>query len=136
MPTRGDIRGALLFCTAAHAVAAQPRPDLSGSWQSTRETPSTVAAAPSAVFGDKFAITMGERSVEFSRMVRDRPQPFVTSHRMDGSESRIMSPSRSCLGQTGQIVTTAWEGNSLVYSVVGSTAAGSSAPTPVGTGLK
>ncbi len=130
MPTRGGIRGVLLLCAAAHAVAAQPRPGLAGSWQATREAPSTVAAAPSAIFGDRFAIALGEQSVELTRMVRDHQQPFVTSHRTDGSESRIMSPSRTCLGQTGQIVTTAWEGNSLVYSVVGSTAAGSSAPTP------
>ena len=51
---------------------------------------------------------------------------------MDGSDSRIMSPSRTCLGQTGQRVKTAWEDNSLVYTVIASIAAGSSAPTPVG----
>jgi len=43
-----------------------------------------------------------------------------------------MVPARTCLGQSGSIVTFAWEGNSLVYTIVGSIAPGSTTPTRSG----
>lgn len=130
MLLRSGILAVGVQAAAVLVAGAQTRPDLSGHWQATRETPSTVAAAPSPVFGEQFAMKHDHSVVELSRPVRDRPAPFVTSHRADGTESRIMLPGRSCLGQTGQVVKTAWDGNTLAYTVVGVIAAGSAAPTP------
>jgi len=56
----------------------------------------------------------------------------VTTHTLDGAENRILLPSRTCLGQSGQIVTTAWEGNTLAYTIAGNLAPGSTTPTKVG----
>jgi Domain of unknown function (DUF6265) len=42
---------------------------------------------------------------------------------------RMLLPSRTCLGQSGQVVTTAWDGAALAYTVVGALAAGSATPT-------
>ena len=113
-------------------ASGQQRPDFSGDWQAVKDTPSGVAAAPTAVFGDRFAVKQTGQTLLLFRPVRGRPEPFMTTHTLDGAEARIMSPSRTCLGQTGQLVTTAWEGNTLAYTITGSLAAGSTVPTRSG----
>ena len=113
-------------------VWGQQQPDFSGSWQAVKDTPSTVAAAPTPVFGERFAMKQTGQTLSLVRPVRGRTQPFVTTHTLDGAENRILLPSRTCLGQSGQIVTTAWEGNTLAYTIAGNLAPGSTTPTKVG----
>lgn len=110
-------------------VTGQQLPDFSGTWQATSDRPSTVAAAPSPVFGERFGLKQTGPTLEMQRPVRGRTQPFTTTHSLDGAATRILLPSRTCLGQTGQVVTTTWEGNAIAYTVTGNIAAGSTTPT-------
>jgi Domain of unknown function (DUF6265) len=102
--------------------------DFTGTWVATKEVPATVGAAPSAVFGDSFAMRQQGGTVTLLRPVRGRATAVTTVHPLDGSEVRVMSPSRPCFGQTGQLITIAWERDALRYTIAGTIPAGGGAP--------
>jgi len=129
--TIGTLTG-LVIVFSGSFVWAQQRPDFSGNWQSVKDAPPAVAAAPTPVFGDRFAVKQNGQTLLLFRPVRGRQEPFMTTHPLDGAETRIMLPARTCLGQSGQVVKTAWEGNTLVYTITGNLAPGSTATTAAG----
>ena len=121
-----------LILAAAGSVITQAPPDINGTWVATKDAPPAMPAAPSAVFGDRFALRSEGGNLTLLRPVRGRTTAFLTVHPLDGTETRIMSPSRPCLGQSGQTISTAWVGDGLRYTIAGSIAPGGLTPTRVG----
>jgi hypothetical protein len=129
---RSIVLAALTAFVIGSSVSGQQRPDFSGTWMATGEGAGEIPAAPTPVFGERFAVKHAGQKLELVRPVRGRTEPFVTRHNLDGSETRVLLPARTCLGQAGQLVTTAWDGNAIVYTVTGSLAPGSTTPTRSG----
>jgi hypothetical protein len=133
MRTAIALLGALLTAGAA-TVSVQPQqPNLGGTWVATKDTPTTVGAAPSAVFGERFALRLEGKNVALIRPVRGRTTALTVTFPLDGSETTVLSPSRPCMGQSGQVITMAWESDVLRYSIVATLAPGASSPTRAAT---
>jgi hypothetical protein len=128
MRTAIALIGALLIAASATVSVQQP-PDLSGTWVATKDTPTSVGAAPSAVFGERFALRIDGKNLALIRPVRGRTTAITAVFPLDGTETTVMSISRPCLGQSGQVISMAREGDVLRYSIVGTIAPGATAPT-------
>lgn len=122
------LAGATIAAAASALTTAQQRPDFSGTWVATKDAPSGIAAAPSPVFGERFAMKHTGQKVELYRPFRGRTEQFVTTHNLDGAETKVGLPANTCFGQSGQMVTTAWDGNAIAYEITGSLSPGN--PTP------
>lgn len=129
MRTAVALFGAFLTAGTATVSVHQQQPNLSGTWVATKDTPATVAAAPSAIFGDRFALRLEGKKMALIRPVRGRTTTITAVLPLDGSETTVLSPSRPCLGQSGQVITMAWEGEVLRYSIVGTMAPGATTAT-------
>src|SRR5688572_29263855 len=111
-------------------VSVQQRPpNLGGTWVATKETPATVARAPSAVFGERFGLRPEGTNMALIRPIRGRATALTNVFPTDGTETAVFSFSRPCIGQSGQLISMAWEGDVLRYSIVGTFAPGAIAPT-------
>ena len=108
--------------SAIAGVDVSQRPDLSGTWVATTDAPQGVAAAPSAVFGPRFAIKQDAASVTLTRMGRDGAFPVTLP--LDGRELRWRAAGRVCDADSERIETIAVEGNGLAYTLVGTTPPG------------
>lgn len=128
MRTAIALTGALLIAGSV-TVSVQHPPDLSGTWVATKDTPTTVGAAPSAVFGERFALRIDGKNLALIRPVRGRATAITVVFPLDGTETTVMNVSRPCLGQSGQLISMAREGDVLRYSIVGTIAPGATAPT-------
>lgn len=111
----------LLVCVPLPA-AAQQRPDLSGTWVATTDAPHGVVAAPTPVFGARFAITQDNTHVTLIRQGRDGL--FTLKLPLDGAEVRWRVPGRLCEGDAERIEKIAVESTELVYTLVGMVPAG------------
>src|SRR5688572_18038442 len=129
MRTALALVAALVTAGAATVSVHQQPPDLSGTWVASKDTPTTVGAAPSAVFGERFALRLEGKNIALIRPVRGRTTAVTAVLPLDGTETTVMSISRPCLGQSGQVISMAWEKDVLRYSIVGSVAPGASSPT-------
>ncbi|HUR21730.1 MAG TPA: DUF6265 family protein [Vicinamibacterales bacterium] len=126
----GLLRAFLLAATATVSVQPQPQPpNLTGTWLATKDTPATMAPAPSAVFGERFGLRQEGKNLALIRPVRGRATALTVVFPLDGSETTVLSPSRPCMGQSGQVITMAWESDVLRYLIVGTVAPGASSPT-------
>jgi hypothetical protein len=114
---------------AASTPSVQQPPDLSGTWVATKDTPTTVGAAPNPVFGERFALRLEGKNLALIRPVRGRTTAVTAVLPLDGSEATVPSISRPCLGQSAQVITMAWEEGALRYSIVGTVAPGATKPT-------
>lgn len=112
----------------ASALISQ-NPDFSGTWLATKDAPSTVEMAPSAVFGERFGLQQEGGRMTMLRAIRGRATALTNVFATDGSEHRVMASSRSCFGQSGQILTLAWDAGALKYTIAGSIPAGGGTPT-------
>src|SRR5262245_27258478 len=101
------LAGAMIAVTASAVTTAQQRPDFSGTWVATKDAPAGLPAATSPVFYERFAIKHAGQKVEIHRP--NRGSTWVTTHTLDGSETRVGLPANTCFGQSGQIVTMAWD---------------------------
>ena len=131
LPLKRCVLGAAVAAAASGLVSGQQRPDFTGSWVATKDAPAGVAAAPSPVFGERFAMKHTGQRVEIYRPGRTATEPWVTTHNLDGAETKVMLPGNTCFGQSGQMVTTAWDGNAIAYSITGSLSPGSTTPRRV-----
>ena len=117
-------------------VSGQPQPQsLNGTWVATKDTPATMAAAPSAVFGERFALRPEGKNMALIRPVRGRATALTNVFPVDGTETAVFSFSRPCMGQSGQLISMAWESDVLRYSIVGTFAPGATTPTRSTTGF-
>jgi hypothetical protein len=113
----------------------QQPPNFNGTWVATTDTPATVAAAPSAVFGERFGLRPEGKNMALIRPVRGRATALTNVFPVDGTETAVYSFSRPCIGQSGQLISMAWEGDVLRYSIVGTFAPGATTPTRSTTGF-
>ena len=110
-----------LIGLAAHTTAQQ-RPNLSGTWIATKDAPSGMTAAPSPVFGQRFALRVTADAVTVTRPLRDA---FVEgTYAFDGREVRLRLPGRTCEGDSYTLETATWEGDVIAFTTVGLTAPG------------
>lgn len=110
-----------LIGLAVHG-AGQQRPNLSGTWIATKDAPSGGTAAPSPVFGPRFALRVTADAVTVTRPLRDG---FVEgTYAFDGREVRLRLPGRTCEGDSYTLETAAWESDAIVFTTVGMTAPG------------
>jgi len=120
----------IVFLTGVTASALiTQNPDLSGTWVATKDAPSTVEVAPSAVFGERFGLQQEAGRMTMLRPIRGRATALMNIFALDGSEHRVMANSRPCLGQSGQILTLVWDAGALKYTIAGSIPAGGGTPT-------
>lgn len=129
MRTALALVGAFLTAGSASVSVQQQPPDLTGTWVATKDTPTTVGAAPSAVFGERFALRMEGKNIALIRPVRGRTTAITAVFPLDGTETTVMSITRPCMGQSGQVISMAWEADVLRYSIVATIAPGAVAPT-------
>jgi hypothetical protein len=122
---------ALIFATVSLLVAtqadAQSKPDFSGIWTASTDAPASVGAAPSPVMGAKFELKHGGDNLTMIRIVRDVASSV--QYTLDNREIRSRVPAPLCMGQSESIETAAWDGASVVLTIVGSQPAGATAPT-------
>lgn len=135
MRTAMALLGALLTAGAATVSVRPQPPDFSGTWVATTDTPATLPAAPSAVFGERFGWRPEGRNMALIRPVRGRATALTNVFPTDGTETAVYSFSRPCIGQSGQLISLAWEGDVLRYSIVGTFAPGATTPTRSTTGF-
>ncbi|MBK9239467.1 MAG: hypothetical protein IPL75_04220 [Acidobacteria bacterium] len=118
----------IVFSASAATVFVEQQPNFSGTWVATKNTPPTIEAAPSAVFGDRFALRQEGRNVALVRPVRGRATALTVVLPLDGTETTVLDPSRPCRGQSGQLISMAWDGDALKYSITGTLAPGATTP--------
>lgn len=133
MRTAVALFGAFLVAGTASVSVQQQQPNLSGTWVATKDAPATLPTAPSAVFGERFGLRPEGKNMALIRPVRGRATALTVLFPLDGSETTVLSPSRPCMGQSGQVITMAWESDVLRYSIVATLAPGASSPTRAAT---
>lgn len=97
-----------------------PQPDFSGAWLATRDTPASVAVAPSAVFGDRFGLTVGSGEVTLARLLRGASVVSVIP--TNGTEVRTDVPGRPCMGDSSFTATLTREGAAFALTLATRTA--------------
>ena len=117
---------------AAAALAALPlltagqQPDFSGTWVATTDAPRDLPAAPSPVFGPRFAIAVDAANLTLTRMGRDGAFPITMP--LGGADVRWRGPGRACEADSERIERVAFEGDALAYTLVGTVAPGAAEP--------
>lgn len=104
---------------------AQQPPDLSGTWTATADAPVGLTAAPSPVFGDRFAVRQSGDNLSVVRRVRDTA--VVTPYVLDGREVRTRIPGGLCQGDAETIEVGTRDGDAIALTMTGSTPAGGGA---------
>ena len=122
--------GSLVAAVNAAPPPAQ-QPDFKGTWVATKDAPTTVPAAPSPVFGERFGLELGATTLTLTRVIRGAS--FVTQHPLDGSEARAAVPGRQCMGDAITASSVAKTPDGFSYTLVSNTPAGG---PPVTSGLK
>lgn len=102
------------------------QPDFSGTWIATTAAPQGFPAAPSPVFGARFAIALDGGSLTLTRMSRDGSFPVTMP--LGGEPVQVRTPGRTCEGDGARIEKVAMEGGALAYTLVGTVAAGAAEP--------
>jgi hypothetical protein len=114
----------LMLCVSS--ASAQERPNLSGTWTADTAAESGLPAAPTPVFGSQFELRLDGDKLTVVRPVRDT---LVTAnHVLDGRETRTVVPGPLCQGDAQTIETVAWDGEAIVFTVVGSVPPGAGTP--------
>ena len=91
-----------------------------------KDAPAGVTAAPSPVFGARFAIRQDAAGVTFVRPMRD--EVVSVTFTPDGSRVSYKVPSRMCEGDAEYTETLAIEEGALALTFVGAIPAGGGAP--------
>lgn len=107
---------------------APPQPhEFSGTWVATKDVPKGVGAAPSPVFGERFAIKKDARSVVLTRMM-GRDNTMRVTLPIGGGDVRTRVPGRLCEGDHERIEKIAVENDALAYTLVGTVLPGGTEP--------
>ena len=111
------------------AITPQQKPNLSGTWVATKDAPGDIAAAPSPIFGPRFAIVQDATHATILRVGREGPMGIALP--LDGTEVKWRAAGGACIGDLERAEKIAVEGNGLVYTLVSTTRAGATTPTAV-----
>lgn len=106
------------------AVHAGQAPALTGTWVATKDTPATVALAPSAVFGERFGLAVSADTVVLTRPVRGNAASLVTPLPLDGSEVAVVQTGRQCFGDAVQTNTATRTPAGFDFAITSNTAPG------------
>lgn len=115
----------LVLSALSGLPSAQQAADVSGTWIATTEAAAGFAAAPSPVFGPRFALQQRGDNLTVVRVIRDAP--LATAFVLDGRETRFRVPGGLCQADAESIETAARAGDAIALSVVGSVPAGGGA---------
>jgi hypothetical protein len=110
----------------ASRAAAQQRPDFSGTWTADKAAPAGLPPAPTPVFGAQFELRHEGDTLTLVRPLRDTL--LRADYVLDGRETRTVVPGPLCQGDAQTIETVAWEGDALVFTVIGSVPPGGGTP--------
>lgn len=108
---------------------AQAPADFTGVWQSVKEAPAKLPAAPSAVFGGRFELRHAGGRLTVLRPVRDFS--VATEFPLDGSEVRTRVPGGQCMGDSGTVATASIAAGAITYRLVGSLPSDGGPPNPL-----
>jgi uncharacterized protein DUF6265 len=118
---------ALVFVLSVAGVETQQRPDMSGTWIATNDTPAALAAAPAAVMGPQFALRHDGQTLTVVRRIRD--VNVAMTYTLDGSDVRNRIPGALCMPDTESVERGAWEAGGIALTTVGSVPPGGGAMT-------
>lgn len=121
------MRIALLIAVVVSAVAganAQPQSPLTGTWVATKDAPTSVGAAPSAVFGERFALAVSADNVVLTRPVRGNASSLVVTLPLNGTEVPVVQTGRQCFGDAVQTNVVTRQGNGFDFVIATNTAPG------------
>lgn len=112
----------ILVASLLTPSAAQGPPNLTGTWVASTDAPQGVEAAPSPVFGARFAIKQDAKEVTLTRLGRDGAWPLTMP--LDGTETRSRVVGGQCQADAERTEKIAFEGTEFVYTLVGMTPPG------------
>lgn len=121
------MRIAILLAVVASALAtanAQSQPTLTGTWVATKDAPASVGAAPSAVFGERFALAVSADSVLLTRPVRGNASSLAVTLPLNGTEVPVVQTGRQCFGDAVQTNVATRQGNGFDFVIATNTAPG------------
>lgn len=125
------MRIALLLAIVVSAFAtanAQPQSTLTGTWVATKDAPTGLGMAPSAVFGERFALAVSADAVVLTRPVRGNVNSLAVTLPLNGTEVAVVQTGRQCFGDAIQTNTATRQGAGFDFAITGNAAPGA-APT-------
>ncbi|HYN10003.1 MAG TPA: DUF6265 family protein [Vicinamibacterales bacterium] len=114
----------IVAALGAASAAHQPR-DFSGTWTAVKDAPSGVAAAPSPVFGARFALRHAGETLTLTRVTRE--VSIEAAFPLDGREVRTRLPGGTCQGDSYTLEAATREGEAIAFTTVGMIAPGGNA---------
>jgi hypothetical protein len=126
MPKSNAI-GALLLVTMFIPADAQPRPDLSGVWAATTDTPPGHEAAASPILGVLFSLHHEADRITLVRLVDS--VPATVTMRLDGREVRTRIPGRTCEADSTSIESATMDGDRIVLNILATVPAANASRT-------
>lgn len=121
------MRIALILALLGSALAtanAQPQSTLTGTWIATKDAPAGVGMAPSAVFGERFALAVSADAVVLTRPVRGNANSLAVTLPLDGKEVAVVQTGRQCFGDALQTNTATRQGSGFDFAITSNTAPG------------
>jgi hypothetical protein len=101
---------------------AQQKPDFTGVWAATKDTPSNLPISPSAIMGGRFEIRQKGTTLTVLRGVRDFS--FEGTYEIGGPEVESRIRGAMCMPDSRRYESAAWEGQALTLSLTGMQPAG------------
>ena len=100
-------------------LAAQERPDFSGTWTAAPDPAATGTSArpAAAAFGQQFSIDHKGQTLTLTRAFAG--SPATIHYVLDGSETTSRMPGRLCEPDSGALWTAAWDGPAIALTMVG-----------------
>jgi hypothetical protein len=116
MQVRLAIIGVVALLATRTTVAAQQRPDFSGTWVAAPDAAAPNRPAPQ-VWGPQFAIAHQDPALTLTRTVNGAPATI--KYVLDGSEVTSRMPGRLCEADSAAMWTAAWDGQAVTISMIG-----------------
>ena len=109
--------GLVVAALGASGIAHQQKPDFTGIWAATKDTPSNLPMAPSAILGGLIELRQKGNTLSVLRPLREFS--LEGTYEIGGPESRTRVRGALCMGDTTLIESAAWEGASMVFTLTG-----------------
>lgn len=121
------MRIAIALAVMVSSLAVTPSeqtPGLSGIWVATRDAPAGIGQAPSAVFGERFALAVTADSVTLTRPVRGNAASLVTTLPLTGTDVAVVQTGRTCFGDAVQTNAATRQDTGFDFAITSNTAPG------------